>query len=192
MEQQPNGQLSGETPLSKRDFFDVYKLALDDLHRTKSLGQKIDSLYVSILSLLLTADAYEIATTRLNSWVPVAATAGVAVIGIAVASRWRRGTYDLFKITTNRYAWLRAAEQTPAMKKIGANVFTQEWQAVYLPQASGRDRTEAAGSPGAGGISRFNRRTEVLQTLGLTSFALIPLILAAATYLNEHRSLLPF
>jgi len=34
------------TPLSKRDFFDVYKVAIDDLHRTRSLAQKIDTMYV--------------------------------------------------------------------------------------------------------------------------------------------------
>jgi hypothetical protein len=32
--------------LSKRDFFDVYKVAIDDLHRTRSLAQKIDTMYV--------------------------------------------------------------------------------------------------------------------------------------------------
>jgi len=34
------------TPLPKRDFFDVYKVAIDDLHRTRSLAQKIDTMYV--------------------------------------------------------------------------------------------------------------------------------------------------
>jgi hypothetical protein len=54
-------------PLSKRDFFDVYKVAIDDLHRTRSLAQQIDTMYVTIVTLLLTADAYELAIAKFDS-----------------------------------------------------------------------------------------------------------------------------
>ncbi len=122
------GQQLGGVPLSsqessnqKHDFFDAYKVAIDDLHRTKNLAQKIDSLYVTILTLLLTADAYETATTKFSSWVPVVATAGVAFIGLAINGRWRKGASNLFRIITNRYAWLREAETHPDMHRIAAN-----------------------------------------------------------------------
>jgi hypothetical protein len=130
---------SAQPSLPKRDFFDVYKVAIDDLHRTKSLAQKIDTLYVTIVTLLLTADAYEIAITKFDSWVPVVATAGVALIGLAIASRWRRGADNLSRIVTNRYAWLRSAENVqkhPEMAQIGADIFTQEYTAVYEPQVT--------------------------------------------------------
>src|SRR5205823_3988192 len=130
-------------PAPRRDFFDVYKVAIDDLHRTKSLAQKIDTLYVTIVTLLLTADAYEIAITKFDSWVPVVATAGVALIGLAISSRWRQGADNLFRIVTNRYAWLRSAENADEMARIGANIFTQEYKAVYQPQMRKQARARA-------------------------------------------------
>jgi hypothetical protein len=185
---------SPHTPLSKRDFFDVYKVAIDDLHRTRSLAQKIDTMYVTILTLLLTADAYEIAIAQFNSWVPIVATAGVALVGLAIASRWRRGAANLFKIVTNRYAWLRSAEDArlhPEMAQIGADIFTQEYKAVYEPQVqTAKGRARSADDPAAAerGFSTFYDRTLFLQRLCPVIFTAVPVILAIATYINLHPS----
>jgi len=183
---------STQPPLSKRDFFDVYKVAIDDLHRTRSLAQQIDTMYVTILTLLLTADAYEIATSKFDSWVPVVATACVALIGIAIASRWRRGTANLFKIVTNRYAWLRSAEDAqlhPEMAQIGADIFTQEYKAVYESQVQkAKGRAGAIDDPVAAerGFSTFYDRTLFLQRLCPVIFVAVPVILALATYVHVH------
>jgi hypothetical protein len=185
---------STQPPLSKRDFFDVYKVAIDDLHRTRSLAQQIDTMYVTILTLLLTADAYEIATSKFDSWVPIVATAGVALIGNAIASRWRRGTANLFKIVTNRYAWLRSAEDArmhPEMAQIGADIFTQEYKAVYEPQVqTAKGRASTLDDPAAAerGFSTFYDRTLFLQRLCPVIFTAVPVILAIATYINLHPS----
>ncbi|HZC79126.1 MAG TPA: hypothetical protein VE258_15340 [Ktedonobacterales bacterium] len=185
---------STQPPLSKRDFFDVYKVAIDDLHRTRSLAQNIDTMYVTIVTLLLTADAYEIATAKFDSWVPIVATAGVALIGLAIASRWRRGAANLFKIVTNRYAWLRSAEDArmhPEMAQIGADIFTQEYKAVYEPQLKkGKARASTVDDPAAaeGGLSTFYDRTLVLQRLCPVIFTAVPVILAIFTYINLHPS----
>ncbi len=120
MDQRSSAPTSQQTARPTRDFFDVYKVAIDDLHRTRSLAQKIDTMYVTILTLLLTADAYEIAIAQFNSWVPIVATAGVALVGLAIASRWRRGAANLFKIVTNRYAWLRMATHGYAWLRMAA------------------------------------------------------------------------
>ncbi len=185
---------STQPPLSKRDFFDVYKVAIDDLHRTRSLAQQIDTMYVTILTLLLTADAYEIATSKFDSWVPVVATACVALIGIAIASRWRRGTANLFKIVTNRYAWLRSAEDArmhPEMAQIGADIFTQEYKAVYKQQLqTAKARASTVDDPAAAesGFSTFYDRTLFLQRLCPVIFTVVPVIVGIATYINLHPS----
>jgi hypothetical protein len=194
MDQRSSAPTSQQTARPTRDFFDVYKVAIDDLHRTRSLAQKIDTMYVTIVTLLLTADAYEIAIAKFDSWVPIVATAGVALIGLAIASRWRRGTANLFKIVTNRYAWLRSAEDArihPEMAQIGADIFTQEYKAVYEPQvqkAKGRASADDGPAAAEGGFSTFYDRTLFLQRLCPVIFTAVPVILAIATYVNLHPS----
>lgn len=188
----PPGDTRGVTP----DFFSVYRVAIDDLHHTRELGQKIDSLYVTIVTLLLTADAYEIAATRFDNWTAVIATVGVALIGVAVTGRWRKGADNLYQITRNRYGWLRDAEDSnkhPEMARIGANIFTQEYSAVYAPQTSQnrrRPRSAPAQIQEESGVTRFYYRTLFLQSLCLFVFIAIPVILTAVTYLNMNPALI--
>ncbi len=194
----PDEHTRSERAAPQRDFFDVYRVAIDDLHHTKDLAQKIDSLYVTIVTLLLTADAYEIATTRFDSWTSTFATVGVALIGITVTGRWRKGADNLFNITTNRYKWLRDAEDTlkhPEMKEIGANIFTQEYDDVYRPQIKGAEPKNAASDPPSSikeepGYSKFYSRTVFLQSLCYFIFVAIPVILGVVTYLNLNSSLI--
>jgi hypothetical protein len=194
MDQRSTTPSTQQTARPTRDFFDVYKVAIDDLHRTRSLAQKIDTMYVTILTLLLTADAYEIAIAQFDSWVPIIATASVALIGLAIASRWRRGAANLFKIVTNRYAWLRSAEDArmhPEMAQIGADIFTQEFKAVYEPQLKRANaRASSADDPAAAerGFSTFYDRTLFLQRVCPVIFTAVPVILAIATYINLHPS----
>jgi hypothetical protein len=168
------------------DYFDVYRVAIEDLHATRDLGQRIDSFYLTILTLLLTADAYEIANARFDQWAPTFATSGVALIGIAVTARWLQGASNLYQIVRYRYKWLREAEKRPEMAGLGANVFTEEYEKIYLPR-NNHGKTQAASSsekdPGA---RKFRNRTVFLQILCLVIFILIPIIIGAATYYNLH------
>lgn len=197
MDQQASEQQSALPPIPQHDFFDVYRVAIDDLHRTKSLGQRIDSLYLTIITLLFTADAYEIANSKFDNWVPVLATAGIALIGLVVTARWRQGAANLYLITTNRYGWLRDAENPqkhPEMGNIDANIFTQEYQAVYMPQMTKRARAKGTVSENLTTAprraSKFYRRTLFLQYLCTVIFPAVPVILAAVTYLALNPSLL--
>ena len=180
MNQQPSEPPAKEVSHLNHDFFDVYKVAINDIHRTKDLGQRIDSFYLTLITLLFTADAYEIATSKkFDNWLPCLATAGVALIGLAVTGRWRQGANNLFKITTNRYVWLRDAEKHPEMEEIGANIFTQEHKEVYEPQAKARSE-----------ITVFYRRTVFLQFLCLLTFPAVPVFLAIGTFLTLNPQFL--
>src|SRR5258706_564332 len=83
----------------------------------------------------------------------------------------RRGAANLFKIVANRYAWLRSAEDArihPEMAQIGADIFTQEYKAVYESQVQkAKGRAGAVDDPAAaeGGFSTFYDRTLFLQRL---------------------------
>ncbi len=80
------------------------------------------------------------------------------------------------------------------MAAIGANIFTQEWEAVYLPQKKGSARgglIKRQRSPLEDlGFSIFYNRTVFLQTLCIIVFIAIPIILGMVTYLNLNPSLL--
>jgi len=196
VDQQPTEQPSPERARPKQNVFDVYKVALDDLHRTRSLAQKFDTFYLTIITLLLTADAYEIATTKFDSWVPVVATSGVACIGLAVTLRWQRGAANLYTITTNRYKWLREAERHPAMRQIGADIFSQEFKQVYRPDVPKKKRVEPSAAQDRLSEqeeerkSRFYSSTLVLQILCVLVFVGVPVVLAVVTSLTLNPSVL--
>src|SRR5258707_8403540 len=114
MDQRSSAPTSQQTARPTRDFFDVYEVAIDDLHRTRSLAQKIDTMYVTILTLLLTADAYEIAIPKFDSWAPIVATAGGTLVGLFFSSRLRPGAANLSKRHTNLHdAQRRAGDSRP-------------------------------------------------------------------------------
>jgi hypothetical protein len=171
-------------------------VALDDLHRTRSLAQKFDTFYLTVITLLLTADAYEIATTKFDSWVPVVATSGVACIGLAVALRWQRGAANLYTLITNRYSWLREAEKHPDMRQIGADIFSQEFKQVYgsdMPKKK-RVKPSAAKDPlseqEADRKSRFYSSTLVLQILCVLVFVAVPVVLGVVTFFTLNPTVL--
>lgn len=174
------------------DFFDVYRVAIEDLHATKDLGQKIDSFYLTVLTLLLTADAYEIVTAKFNVWTPTLLTAGVMVIGVVVTARWWQGAHRLYQIVRNRYNWLRDAE-TPGkhaeFQGLGVNIFTHEYEHVY--QKTKSDTKKPAQTSGAEERSsksnsdrKFYNRTLFLQVLCIVIFVVVPLGVGLYTYLN--------
>jgi hypothetical protein len=173
------GPLPAEALPHARDRFDVYQVAIDDLHHSKTLGQSIDTLYVTILTLVLGGDAYVAAISRFDSWVPVGATLAIGIVGLAVTERWRQGGANLYRIITNRYAWLREAERHPDLACVGANFFTQEYETVYVPQKTRKQSSTTL-------VSIFFTRTQRLQNIFRAIFIVIPLLIAALTFLATN------
>lgn len=186
----------GEKPQApRRDFFDVYRLAIEDLQATKALGQRIDSFYITILTLLLTADAYEIATSHFATWTSTVVTAGVAVVGLAVTARWRQGAANLYRLVRNRYGWLRDAEDPalhPEMSAMGANIFSQEYLAVYhkRPHTSPVKEADQGAANQERSVTVFYNRTVFLQALSMAVFVAIPVIIGAVTWLTLNPTVM--
>lgn len=164
VEMAPQGETNhGE---ASHDAFDVYVAAINDTNELKSYGQRIDSVYVTILTLILAGDGYVAAASRFDSWVPVVVTVGIGLIGLIFCRRWRRGLINLDKIVSHRYDWLRALERAEQLKGIQADLLTSEYEKVYKPR----------------GLDRVSRtRSRQLPDLFSIIFVALPLLLALVT-----------
>src|SRR5260221_8603389 len=97
-------------------------------------------------------------------------------------------------MATHGYAWLRSAEDArmhPEMAQIGADIFTQEYKAVYEPQVqTAKGRASSTDDPVAaeGGFSTFYDRTLFLQRLCPVIFTAGSVILAHPHHLNQQSS----
>jgi hypothetical protein len=149
------------------DVFDVYVAAIQDTNELKNYGQRIDSVYVTILTLILAGDAYVAASSRLDGWVPVVVTIGIGIIGLIFCQRWRRGLRNLNTILTFRYEWLRDLEDTAQLRGIGANLLKTEYKDVYEP-----NKLED--------VSRW--RSRQLPDLFSIMFVALPLLLGLITF----------
>src|SRR5260221_6665792 len=100
-------------------------------------------------------------------------------------------------MATHGYAWLRSAEDArmhPEMAQIGADIFTQEYKAVYEPQVqTAKGRASSTDDPVAaeGGFSTFYDRTLFLQRLCPVIFTAASLILALAPFPTPRPPLAP-
>ncbi|MGH2518109.1 MAG: RipA family octameric membrane protein, partial [Ktedonobacterales bacterium] len=148
------------------NLFDVYTVAIDDTNQLRSYGQRIDSVYVTIVTLILAGDAYVAASAKFDNWIPVIVTAGVGFVGIAFCQRWLRGMTNLNEILSQRYTWLRKLESMPELAELGANLFSSEYAAIYRPKEYEK-------------VAR--RRNRQIQRIFRLIFLLIPLFLALAT-----------
>jgi hypothetical protein len=161
------GRETAHSTLTGHDLFDVYSVAIEDTNELKNYGQRIDSMYVTILTLILAGDAYVAAGARFDTWVPVAATAGIGLVGLAFCLRWLRGLANLNQILNHRYQWLRDLEAEPELQRVGADLFTKEYEVVYEKK-------------GLDAVAR--RRARQIQIIFLAIFIAIPAILALATF----------
>lgn len=148
------------------DVFDVYQTIIKDTNEMNARRRQLDSLYVTLITVILTADAYVAFFSAFDNWLLVAVTIGISVVGWAITSRWRDGLSDLEAILQYRYTYLRDLEKNEEMKAIGATLYGQEWKDIY-------ERRQAN--------KRFRSVTSRLQVTFLIIFILIPLILAALT-----------
>lgn len=147
------------------DEMDVYQTVIGDTNEINRRRQTMDSLYVSLISLILTGDAYAAFVSRLDSWLNVVATVGAGIVGLAVIARWRQALKDLDAILNVRYAFLRSLEALPSLSSIGAKLYTHEYEKVYALRSAGR----------------FRSATKRLQTIFQAVFVIIPVALAVPT-----------
>lgn len=156
-----------------RDEMDVYQIVIGDTNEINRRRQMMDSLYVAVISLILSGDAYAAFTSRFDSWVDVAVTAGTGIVGFLVTARWRQALKDLDKILEHRYEFLRNLEALPALSSLGAAIYTREYEKFY------KDRP----------TRRFRSATKRLQTIFQVVFVLIPIALAALTAVHTIPSI---
>lgn len=147
------------------DAFDVYITIIKDTNELNGRRRQLDSLYVTLIIVILTGDAYVAFYSAFNNWLLVVVTIGIGVVGGAVTSRWRAGLRNLDEILDHRYAFLRTLEKTSTLQALGANLYSKEWNAIYVHR---KDR-------------RFRSVTNSLQLTFIVVFFLIPLMLAALT-----------
>jgi hypothetical protein len=147
------------------DVFDVYETVIKDTNSLNDRRRQLDSLYVTLITFILTGDAYLTVYCTFDNWLLVFVTIGVGLVGSAVISRWGEGLKNIDDILNHRYEFLRNLEQDPAMVALGASVYREEWQAIYKPRKEKNYRTV----------------TSRLQVTFLAVFILIPVLLIALT-----------
>src|SRR6476619_5611151 len=108
------------------DEFDVYKTAIEDVNELNRRRLDADNLYVGIVTLILTGEAYLVVTSQFDSWLPVIATAAASLVGLAIVRRWSQGVVEIGKILDKRYQYLRKIEAGETLKRLGASAFTEE------------------------------------------------------------------
>lgn len=156
------------------DVFDVYQTIIKDTNEMNARRRQLDSLYLSLITLILTGDAYVAFFSSFDNWLLVAVTIGISAVGWAITSRWRDGLSNLDKILKFRYAYLRDLEGYDEMKAISATLYNQEWDKVYKPREDNK---------------RFRSVTSRLQVTFLVVFIMIPLILAVLTAIETLPAL---
>jgi hypothetical protein len=124
------------------------------------------------VTLVLAGDGSVVATAQFDNWLPVVATVGIGLVGMAITSRWRQGIADLDEVLNYRYAWLRNLEQDPLLVEAGASIYSQEYEDIIKRRESSTLRRSLL----------FARRTRRLQAIFLTVFVVIPVLLAVLTY----------
>lgn len=120
------------------DAFDVYVAAIDDTNQINSRRQSIDTLYTTIVTLILTGDVYVAVSSGFRNWFGVLVTFAIMLAGLNVIGNWRRAQKELDEILDVRYEFLRALEKQDAMQAIGASLITLEYERVYRSRLSGK------------------------------------------------------
>lgn len=160
---------------------EVYRIVVEDTNQMLARRQGLDSIYVTIVTLVLAGDGYVAAGSQFDNWLPVVATLGIGIVGYVVTGRWRQGVADLNENLQFRFQWLRDLEAKPPLAGIGASLFTQEYQHVIAPrEKSGKFRRRG-----------FLARSHRLQALFRTVFVLVPLLLAGLTLASSDPTLHP-
>lgn len=153
-----------------RDVFDAYKLIVDDTNELGNRRQTVDTVYESIVTLVLGADGYIAALGQFQGVVPIAATAAIGVVGIIFTTHWRNTVDKLKRVLNLRYEYLRHMEEDPDLQSINAQVYSKEWQDIYAKREATRKKT---------GHSR------TLQSIFTGIFIVLPIMVLALTILAK-------
>ena len=99
----------------------------DDANELLRRRGDADNLYVGIVTLILTGEAYLFVTSQFDSWLPVIVTAAASLVGLAIVRRWSQGFAEISRILDKRFEFLRKLEATETLQRIGATAFTEEY-----------------------------------------------------------------
>lgn len=116
------------------DEFDLYDTIIKDTSELSSRRRQLDGLYVTLITFILTGEAYLAFYTyshSLDNWVLASAAVATSLVGLIVTTRWRDGQRNIGKILRHRYQFLRKLERTETLQRLGATVFTEEWEQIY-------------------------------------------------------------
>ncbi|HEY8325730.1 MAG: hypothetical protein ACHQ1E_11465 [Ktedonobacterales bacterium] len=147
------------------DVFDVYATIIKDTNEMNARRRQLDSLYVTLITFILTGEAYVAFYSAFNNWLLVFVTIGISLVGGAVTARWRDGLRNLDEILDYRYDYLRDLEADPGMVAIGATLYSKEWNKIYGPRQD----------------KRFRSVTNRLQWTFMAVFIVVPLVLLSLT-----------
>ena len=160
-----------------RDIFDTYQVIIEDTNALSNRRQTIDTVYESIVTLILAADGYVAAQAPYTSWFPVVAAIGASIVGIAFTRHWRSVVDRLKAVLRVRYDYLKQLENDDALKHIGAQIYQVEDTEIYKK----RDATS-------------KKAPRNLQSIFAVVFYLIPLVralLTAVAVSGLHLSITP-
>jgi hypothetical protein len=159
------------------DVFDVYQTIIKDTNEMNARRRQLDSLYVALITFILTGEAYVAFYSTLNNWLLVVVTIGISIVGVGVTARWRDGLLSLDEILNYRYEYLRKLEAHAEMIAIGATLYGDEWEHIYKPRQDKQDKRYRL-------LKRFRTVTARLQLIFIIVFIVIPLLLLCVTALE--------
>ncbi len=150
------------------DEFDLYDTIIRDTSEVSSRRRQLDSMYVTLITFILTGEAYLAFysySQSYDNWVVVSAAAVISLLGMLVTWRWHSGQKQIGRVLENRYKFLRKLEDSAQLKGLGATIFTEEWNKFYAPRYG----------------SAFGKLTISLQFTFMAVFILVPVLFVYAT-----------
>ncbi|HEU5343812.1 MAG TPA: hypothetical protein VFU60_05680 [Ktedonobacterales bacterium] len=156
------------------DVFDVYQTIIKDTNEMNARRRQLDSLYVALITFILTGEAYVAFYSAFTNWLLVFVTIGISLVGGSVTARWRDGLDDLDEVLNFRYEYLRNLEARDEMIAIGATLYGDEWLKIYKPREDLRHHAN----------KRFRSVTKRLQLVFIIVFFAIPILLLCITALE--------
>ena len=159
------------------DIFEVYATIIKDTNEMNDRRRQLDSLYVALITFILTGEAYVAFYSAFTNWLLVFITIGISLVGGAVTARWRDGLRSLDEILNFRYEYLRKLEAHDEMIAIGATLYGDEWEHIYKPRQDKQDKRYRS-------LRRFRTVTSRLQLIFIIVFVAIPFLLLCITALE--------
>jgi hypothetical protein len=196
---------------------EVYKAYIEDVNQLRSSRATLDNLYVTILTILLGAQAYVanllfsgtekdsvvaiLQSLNLENWIPAIGAAVIGAVGSLFCSNWSRISADNKRSLNFKYKNLEEMEQKwPVLQRVGAQLFIEEFYDRHpdrRPPSTDKGKTPVE-DPARSSIQRgsnrgISARAAELQQLFRNVFLLlgtVPLIVKTAVVLWPWITLL--